>query len=102
MFLGAKRHRLARSCGRDSDQSDQAVDETVRGQARQLRGWRESAQRVTRPWNAWLAADRPERGWRYRAYEEALADEERAAAQVERTHQVAVAEQQAQSCDGRS
>jgi hypothetical protein len=82
MFSGAKRHRLARSCGRDPDQSDQAADETIR-RPRQQRGWRESAQRVTRSWHAWLAADRPERGWRYRAYEAALAGEEKAAAQVE-------------------
>jgi hypothetical protein len=36
-----------------------------------------------------LAADRPERGGRYRAYEEALAEEERAAARVERLLQFA-------------
>jgi hypothetical protein len=42
--------------------------------------------------NAWLAADRPERGGRYRAYEEALAEGERAAARVERMLQFAASD----------
>ena len=50
----------------------------------ELMEWRRSAQRVTRAWNAWLAADRRDRGVRYRAFVAALADEERAAAEVER------------------
>ena len=33
---------------------------------------------------AWRAADRPERGWRYGADEEALAEEQRSATLVER------------------
>jgi hypothetical protein len=57
-------------------------------------------QRVTRAWNAWLAADGPERRRRYRAYEQALAEEERDAAQVERMLQLAEAGHQAESDDG--
>jgi hypothetical protein len=99
MFFGANKRRLTRSSGRDSDRVERAADETGRSQARELRSWRESAQRVTRAWNAWLAAEVPQRGGRYRAYQEALAEEERAAAQVERTLQLA-AGQQAESDDG--
>jgi hypothetical protein len=55
---------------------------------------------VTRAWSAWLAADRPERGWRYRAFEEALGEEERAAAEVERVFELAEAGQQAELGDG--
>jgi heme oxygenase len=46
--------------------------------------WRRAAQRLTRAWNAWLAVGGSDRGVRYRAFEAALADEERAAAEVER------------------
>ena len=46
--------------------------------------WRRSAQRVTRAWNAWLAAESRDRGVRYREFVAALADEERAATKVER------------------
>ena len=94
MFFG-RNHRRSRPSGRDVDRDERAADEmVVRRQARELRNWRESAQRVTRAWNAWLAADRPERGWCYHAYEDALADEERAAAEFERTLQLAKAAQQ--------
>ena len=65
-------------------------DETVRRAAHET--WRGSAQRVTRAWNAWLAADRAERGGRYRAYVEVLAEEDRAAARVERMLQFADSE----------
>ena len=100
MFFGANKRPPTRSSGRDSDRGERAADETIRSQARELRSWRESAQRVTRAWNAWLAAEVPERGGRYRAYEEALAEEERAAAQVERTLQLATAGPRAESDDG--
>jgi hypothetical protein len=90
MFFGSRQRRLTQSSGRDSDRSDRAADETVRRAAHET--WRGSAQRVTRAWNAWLAADRPERGGRYRAYEEALAEEERAAARVERMLELAAAD----------
>ena len=74
MFFGSRQPRLDRSSGRDSDRRDRAADETVRRAAHET--WRRSAQRVTRAWNAWLAADRPERGERYRR---ALSREDRQA-----------------------
>jgi hypothetical protein len=51
----------------------------------QLLAWRSAAQRVSREWNAWLAAEGNERGLRYGALVSALADEEKAAIEVERT-----------------
>jgi len=100
MFFGVRKHRLTRSSGRASDGTDGVVDDTLRRQAQQLRDWRESAQRVARAWQAWLAADRSERASHYRAYEEALAAEERAAAQVERMFQLAAVGQQPESDGG--
>jgi hypothetical protein len=46
--------------------------------------WWRSAQRVSRAWNEWLAADSSRRPDIYRRYLSALAAEERAAAQLER------------------
>jgi hypothetical protein len=54
-----------------------------RAQGEQLLDWRRSAQKVTRAWNAWLAADARDRAARYTDYAAALAAEERAAARVE-------------------
>jgi hypothetical protein len=64
--------------------SKPAVPESAEGQAGQLLDWRRSAQRVTRAWNAWLAAEGRDRDARYSDYEAALAAEELAAAKVER------------------
>ena len=61
-----------------------ALTESADGQAGQLHDWRRSAQRVTRAWNAWLAAEGRDRDARYSDYEAALAAEELAAAKVER------------------
>ena len=47
------------------------------------RSWRRAAQKVTRLWNEWLAADDPIHEDRYRRYLSALAEEERAAASLE-------------------
>ena len=54
-----------------------------------LQEWRRSAQRVTRAWNAWIAAETRDRAMRYRIFVAALADEERAAAEVERMVELA-------------
>lgn len=51
----------------------------------QLQDWRRSAQRVTRAWDGWLAAESRDRAIRYGVFVAALADEERAAAEVKRT-----------------
>lgn len=50
----------------------------------QLQEWRRAAQRVTRAWNAWLAADSRDRAIRYRVFVAALADEETTALELER------------------
>ena len=84
MFFRSRRHEPADENPRVADISDAGTDEATPRQTRQLMEWRRSAQRVTRAWNAWLAAERRDRGMRYRAFVAALADEERAAAEVER------------------
>ena len=60
------------------------ADQTVQHQAQQLDEWRRSAQRVQRAWDAWLAADRSDHARAYGAFVDALAEEEHAAAEVER------------------
>ena len=47
--------------------------------------WRRCAQKVTRAWSEWLAADRGVRAELWLCYLSALAEEERAAAALERT-----------------
>jgi predicted TIM-barrel fold metal-dependent hydrolase len=80
----SRRHRSPPDKPRAADHSDAGIPETTLQQTQQLQDWRRSAQRVTRAWNAWLAAERRDRAIRYRAFVAALADEERAAAEVER------------------
>ena len=84
MFFRSRRRGSARDNPRVADHSDAGTDETTLRQTQQLQEWRRSAQRVTRAWNAWLAAESRDRAVRYRAFVAALADEERAAAEVER------------------
>lgn len=50
---------------------------------RLLQTWRRSEQRVTRTWQAWLAATAEDQTDRYRAYLRALAEEEQAAIAVQ-------------------
>ena len=64
--------------------------------------WRRSAQRVTRAWNAWVAAERRDRSARYRAFVAALADEERAAVEIERMIDLAEAEPCVTTADPRN
>jgi hypothetical protein len=72
-FRSPKKRRPPRrtTSGSSKDQGEQLLD------------WRRSAQKVTRAWNAWLAADARDRAARYTDYPAALAAEERAAARVE-------------------
>ena len=84
MFFRSRRHESFRDNPRVADNSDAGTDDKTPRQTQQLLEWRRSAQRVTRAWNAWLAAESRDRGVRYRAFVAALADEERAAAEVER------------------
>ena len=53
--------------------------------SQQTTEWRRCAQKVTRAWSEWLAADRGVRAERWLCYLSALAEEERAAAELERT-----------------
>jgi hypothetical protein len=47
--------------------------------------WRASEHRVQRAWEVWLTAERSDQALAYAAFVGALAEEEHAAAQVERT-----------------
>jgi hypothetical protein len=49
-----------------------------------LQYWRACEQRVRRMWNAWLVAPARDRDSSYEALVSALAEEERAAAEIER------------------
>jgi hypothetical protein len=54
------------------------------GRSREWLAWWRSAQKVSRSWNEWLAADNSRRPDIYHRYLSALAAEERAAAELER------------------
>jgi hypothetical protein len=81
MFFGFKTGRRSRRGA--SQPSDPVRDEAVEQQSRQWNAWRRSAQKVTRTWNEWLAADGRERDTSYTRHISALAEEERAAAEIE-------------------
>jgi hypothetical protein len=83
VFSRSRRHRSTQGEPRAVDDSDAGTPTTIR-HTQQLQEWRRSAQRVTRAWNAWLAADSHDRAIRYRVFVGALADEETAAAALER------------------
>jgi hypothetical protein len=84
VFFGSRRQRSARNDRPADDPSDAGTPETTLRQTQELQEWRRSAQRVTRAWNAWLAADGHDRAIRFRIFVAALAEEERAAADVQR------------------
>ena len=91
MFFRSRRHEPARDNLRVADSTGAGTDDPTPMRSPQLMEWRRSAQRVTRAWNAWLAAESRDRGVRYDALVAALADEERAAAEIERLLNVAAA-----------
>ena len=68
MFFRSRRHRSPRDNPRAADHSDTGIDETTLRQTQQIQDWRRSAQRVTRAWNAWLAAESRDRALRYRVF----------------------------------
>ena len=82
MLFGRKKR--SRPAVDPSDVSNPGESQPCERESRQWLAWRRSAQRVTRAWNEWLAADRRHRSEIYRSYLTALAEEERAAAEVER------------------
>jgi hypothetical protein len=83
MFFGSRKRR--RSAGGVSHPSDPAPSQTAERELVLLRAWRSAAQKATRAWNEWLAADGRERPVLYRCYVSRLAEEEQAAAELERT-----------------
>jgi hypothetical protein len=90
VFFRSRRHRSPQDKPPAADHGDAGIPETRLQQTQQqLQEWRRSAQRVTRAWNAWLAAESRDRAIRYRVCVAALADEERAAAEVERMVELA-------------
>lgn len=83
MFFGSKKRHETH--GGVSHPSDPARDEAGPQQSQQWQAWRRSAQTVTRVWYEWLAANRCERAELYGRYLSALAEEERAATELQRT-----------------
>jgi hypothetical protein len=79
-FSRRKRHRSRRGA---SQPSDPVGNEAVGRQSREWQAWRLSAQKVTRTWNEWLAADGRQRGASFTRHVSALTEEERAAAEIE-------------------
>jgi phosphoenolpyruvate synthase/pyruvate phosphate dikinase len=84
VFFRPRRHRSPRNNPRVAEHSDAGNPETTLRQTQQLQHWRRSAQRVTRAWNAWRAAENRDRAIRYRVLMAALGDEEKSAADVQR------------------
>jgi hypothetical protein len=81
MFFGSrKRHKPA---GGVSHRSDPAPGRMAGPEFVQWRAWRCAAQKATRAWNEWLAADRGERPALYRCFVSALAEEEQTAIELE-------------------
>jgi hypothetical protein len=83
MFFGSRKRR--RSAGGVPHPSDPASRRSAEPELVPWRAWRSAAQKATRAWNEWLAADGSERPALYRCYVYALAEEEQAAAELERT-----------------
>jgi len=82
MFFRAKKGQ--KSGGGAPHTSDPASNRAGTLQSRQWDSWRRSAQKVTRAWNAWLAADGDKRPELFGCYVRALTEEEPAAAELER------------------
>jgi hypothetical protein len=82
MFFSSRKRR--RSAGGVSHPSAPAPSQTATTELVAWRAWRSAAQKATRAWNEWLAADGHERPERYRSYVHALAEEEKAAFEVAR------------------
>jgi hypothetical protein len=83
MFFGSRNRR--ESAGGVPHPRDPAPSQTAEPELVPWRAWRCAAQTATRAWNEWLAADGQERSELYRRYVCALAEEEQAAVELERT-----------------
>jgi hypothetical protein len=89
VFSRPRKCRSATSGASTSQPVGETTSHTVQQQSELLKDWRRSAQRVTRTWNSWLAAEHPDRRGRYLVYVSALADEELRAGEVQRLIQPA-------------
>jgi len=87
LFRRRKNGRLADGASRSSHPREPLPSEQHPSRQRlvQWEAWRCSAQKVSRAWNEWLAAENGQQAGRYRRYLLALADEERAALELART-----------------
>jgi hypothetical protein len=83
VFSRPRKRRSAADDGSTSQPIGEETSHTVQPHSEPLQDWRRSAQRVTRAWNSWLAAEHADRRDRYLAYVSALADEELRAAEVQ-------------------
>jgi hypothetical protein len=82
MFFRSRKRQ--KSGGGASHTSDPASNWAETSQSRQRDSWRRSAQKVTRAWNEWLAADGRQRPQLFGCYVRALTEEEQATAALER------------------
>jgi hypothetical protein len=82
MFFGSRKRRT--SAGGVSHPSGPAPSRMAEPESVQWHAWRCAAQKATRAWNEWLAADGQERNERDLCYASALAEEGQAAVEVER------------------
>jgi hypothetical protein len=100
MFFGSRKPN--KSASGASHPSEPFGDEAVERQSRQWQTWRRSAQKVTRAWHEWLAADGRHRAAFYRRYISALTEEERAAAELELIINLAAEAKDASDCTSSS
>ena len=82
MFLHSrKRHKRDGGVSHPSNPIDSAAEQ----RSRPWHTWRRAAQKVTRTWNEWQAANSRERTESYSRYISALAEEQLAASELQRT-----------------
>jgi hypothetical protein len=96
MFFGLRKRQ--EGAGGVSHPSDPAWNGAETRQSWQWHAWRCAAQKVARSWNEWLAAEGREHAELYACYIAALAEEERAATEVESLVNVGAMAQQASDC----
>ena len=95
LFRLRKRRESAGGIWHSSELADGATGER---QSSRWQAWRRSAQTVPRAWNEWLAAAGCQRAERYRRYISASAEEERAAAELDRAVTLGAEAQDATDC----
>jgi hypothetical protein len=83
MLFGSRKR--PRPAGGVSHPNRPSPSQTAEPELVPWRVWRSAAQKATRAWNEWLAADALARPELYRRYVSALAEEEQAAIAIERS-----------------